>query len=111
MPATDPVQAVAEALLEHVRTTEPGCLCGWKRGPGGNWRRMWCDHLAEVAVEAARPLIAAEALREAAGVWMQGHWADDLPTQGASRPQLILGMAQRASDWLRARADDLEAGP
>ena len=56
---------------------------------------------------AVAPSVKASALREAADEWQIGAWADDLPT-GGSRPQLILGMAQRATDWLRARADRME---
>lgn len=64
-------------------------------------------------VEALRPVpaagrseaeIKAEALREAAEAWTQGAWATDMPPKGADRPALILGMAQSAGDWLRARA-------
>lgn len=103
--------------------TCPSCCAGWCINghdfTPGVWesmseddRRIWLDVASEhsPALAAARPLLAAEVLREAADGWTQGHWADDLPPQGASRSQLILGMAQRAGDWLRARADDLEAG-
>lgn len=53
---------------------------------------------------------AARALREAAGSWQTGGWADDLPPAGASRVQLILGMSQRACNWLRDRAARIERG-
>ncbi len=46
----------------------------------------------------------AQVLRDAADAYQVGGWADDMPA-GSSRPALILGMAQRATDWLRARAD------
>lgn len=51
----------------------------------------------------------AQVLRDAADEWQVDGWADDLPT-GMSRPGLILGMAQRATNWLRARADRIAAG-
>ena len=53
--------------------------------------------------------IAAEALRAAASAWQMNKWADDLP-KGTSRPALILGMVQRAIDFLRERADHIEQG-
>lgn len=64
---------------------------------------------ARAALEAAAPLIAAQALRDAADGYQTGGWADDLPA-GGSRPALILGMSRRAVAWLRARADEIEAG-
>ena len=86
----------------------PFCGCGWKTSTP--YATAEFDrHLAELALEAAAPAIAAKALRDAADGYQTGGWADDLPT-GGSRPALILGMSQRAIAWLRARADDLEAG-
>lgn len=48
--------------------------------------------------------VSAQALRDAADQWQTGGWSDDLPTTGNP----ILGMAQRATNWIRARADQLE---
>lgn len=64
---------------------------------------------ARAALEAVAPLIAAKALRDAADAWQTGGWADDIP-KGATRPAVVLGMAQRATNWLRARADRIERG-
>ena len=50
--------------------------------------------------------VASKALRDAADAWQTGGWANGLP-KGADRVALILGMAQGATTWLRARADDL----
>ncbi len=55
-------------------------------------------------------IVKAEALREAADAWQTGSWAGDLPAAGATRVALILGMAQRAADYLRTRASAVEAG-
>ena len=61
------------------------------------------------AVEAAAPHIAAQALRDAADIWQINGWTGDGSVLGPSRPQQILGMAQRACDFLRARAARIEA--
>lgn len=47
----------------------------------------------------------AEALTEAADTWQWGVWAKNQPT--GDRTQLILGMAQNATDFLRNRAQHL----
>jgi hypothetical protein len=52
-------------------------------------------------------VVKAEALREAARAWQMNGWAGDLPT-GSERVSLILGMSQRAVDFLLARADRIE---
>lgn len=53
--------------------------------------------------------VAAQALREAAAAWQTGGWAGDLP-RGSTRHAVVLGMAQNATDWLRARADRIAGG-
>lgn len=53
--------------------------------------------------------IQAEALREAASAFQVGGWAKSMP-RGNDRPTLILGMAQHAINWFRARADELDGG-
>ena len=50
----------------------------------------------------------AEALREAAAEWTQGDWAG--ATRYHNRAADRLASAQYAGDWLRARADRIEAG-
>lgn len=72
----------------------------------------WSDeetqrNCARDILEVAAPLIAAEALREAADGYQIGGWSDDIPI-GPSRPALILGMSQRAVKWLRDRANKIE---
>lgn len=57
----------------------------------------------------ATPEHDAQVLREAADAWQMDGWAEDVPA-GSSRQALIIGMAQRAGDWLRARAARIEAG-
>ena len=52
--------------------------------------------------------IQAKALRDAANAWTQGAWAEKLPPSDAIRPQIILGVANAAGDFLRARADEIE---
>ena len=83
-------------------------LTPWVSGPEDV--RDYYRDTARAALEAAAPLIAAQALRDAADGYQTGGWADDLPA-GGSRPALILGMSQRAVAWLRARADQIEAKP
>ena len=61
--------------------------------------------IANAASEAA---IQAKALRDAANAWTQGAWAEKLPPSDAIRPQIILGVANAAGDFLRARADEIE---
>ena len=55
------------------------------------------------------PGVRAEALRQAAAKWQTGDWANYIPSRDAIRPEIILGMAQGAADWLRARASQEEA--
>jgi hypothetical protein len=51
-----------------------------------------------------------EALREAADAWTQGEWANHLVA--ASDPaQIRIGSANRFGEWLRERADRIEAQP
>ena len=61
--------------------------------------------IANAASEAA---IQTKALRDAANAWTQGAWAEKLPPSDAIRPQIILGVANAAGDFLRARADEIE---
>jgi hypothetical protein len=59
---------------------------------------------------AAAPHIAAQALRDAADAWQINGWVEgDLPPRGSTRPVLIIGMAQRACDFIRERAARIEA--
>lgn len=90
MTATDPVQAVAEAMHADLC---PDDECDG--GDMGEWERQ-----AEVAVAAARPLIAAVALREAAD-WIEAH-PENLDCEAEA--------SGIAANRLRFRADDLEAG-
>ena len=69
---------------------------------------MFRDY-ASTALAAAAPYIAAQALRDAADIWQINGWTGDGSVLGPSRPQQILGMAQRACDFLRARAARIEA--
>ena len=76
------------------------------------WRRI--DPIigtgdVRLIIAAAAPHIAAQALRDAADIWQINGWTGDGSVLGPSRPQQILGMAQRACDFLRARADQIEA--
>lgn len=116
MSATDPVQAVAEALAGHPSMeSEPGynpwtggallhqvCAgCGMQLAEGRKSRALGAfgHHLASVAVAAARPLIAAEALREAA----DNLYGDERANGDHCHPLSV-------ASWLRERADDLESG-
>lgn len=89
--------------------------------PGG-WTHAGREPLTSGALADGQPLIVvylagrpprpervvkAEALREAANDWQVGGWAAVLPT-GTTRPEVILGMAQRATEFFRARADCIE---
>ena len=91
---------------------------------GGPWeglteaqRASWREGVAVVlaaAIPLVTPAIKAEALREAADAWQWGEWSTI--TEPAKRPEVvgqvprILGIANAVTDWIRARADELEAG-
>lgn len=98
-----------EAREEHyLRVSPVSCTCGWRSDTyiEADGLPRYEAHLVELALEAAAPLVAAQALRDAADGCQTGGWADDLPT-GGSRPALILGMSQRAVAWLRDRANQI----
>ena len=64
---------------------------------------------ARAALEAAAPLIAATALRDAADAWQWGGWSTI--TEPAKRPEQVprvLGIADAVTGWIRARADQSE---
>ena len=68
---------------------------------------MFGDY-ARAALEAVAPLIAAQALRDAADAWQWGGWSTI--TEPAKRPEQVprvLGIANAATDWIRARADQI----
>lgn len=118
MSDTQPKPTAAEVLAVHWDVCGDGslCDCGWQRplrpGAATPGRSMHLQHQEDM-LAAAGLLVSAEhnaqVLRDAALAWQTGSWADDLP-KGGSRAALILGMAQRATDWLRARADRIAAG-
>lgn len=99
------VEAAAKALDDHEFPGE-----GWEsESSSGLWRSV-CRDRARATLEAVAQLIAAKALRDAADAWQAGEWSESMP-HGTSRLALILGMAQRAANWLRARADRIEGRP
>ena len=53
---------------------------------------------------------AARALEEAANAWQINGWANDMPKKGAERAQIILHMAQAATEMLCARAAEIRGG-
>ena len=75
------------------------------------FHRAIAAHDAEVVAEATLQLrreAKAEVLREAAAEWTQGEWAG--ATRYHNRVADRLASAQYAGDWLRDRADRMEAG-
>jgi hypothetical protein len=117
MPDAQPKPTAAEVLGGHryarwkdATREQPGgygyCQCG---------QRIEYSHPQHQAdMLAAAGLLAtaehdAKMLRDAAEAWQYGGWADDMP-KGVDRTALILGMAQRAAVWLRARAARIAAG-
>ena len=68
----------------------------------------WCSDI-DAALTPVYADIQAAALREAASSYQLGGWARSMPA-GSDRSVLILGMAQQAINWLRARADELDGG-
>lgn len=48
--------------------------------------------------------VAAKALEEVASAWQVNGWVHDMPEKGAERAQVILHMAQAATEMLRLRA-------
>lgn len=85
---------------------------------GGPWedlteaqREAWREGIEPVlaaAIPLVTPGIKAAALREAADAWQRGEWA--AITEPAKRPAVpsILGIANAVTDWIRARADQIE---
>lgn len=100
------VEAAARAAYEDgfLRHAEHYYPLTWEE-IGDGARESW-----RAIVRAVAPHIAAQALRDAADIWQINGWTGDGSVLGPSRPQQILGMAQRACDFLRARADRIEAG-
>ena len=103
------VEVAARAEWDHYRPDLDG----------GPWeelteaqRASWREGV-EVVLAAALPLVTpaikAAALREAADAWQRGEWA--AITEPAKRPAVpsILGIANAVTDWIRARADVMEA--
>lgn len=121
MPDAQPKPTAAWLLAEHAK-------CRWN-GFQRPAARMTCgapmpsagpdfaaqhqeDMLAAAGLLATDEALAehdAQVLRDAAEAWQYGGWADDMP-KGTDRTALILGMAQRAATWLRARAARVAAG-
>lgn len=66
------------------------------------------DEVAKAWLTQVQREAKAEALREAAAEWTQGEWAG--ATRYHNRVADRLASAQYAGDWLRDRADRMEAG-
>lgn len=94
---TVPDEALDVALTArrlHQFRDQHTCRCGFGPADGAAWDR----HMVEVAVTAAAPLIAAQALRSAAEEFgRRARLFDSLPLGGTA-------------DWLNRRADELERG-
>lgn len=110
MTAPDPVQAVAEALIDHTRLRPPSgeCSCGHEVPLG----HSFAMHQAEAAVADARPLIAAETLHAMAGdlaALTHGKNSEGLAGwQDTLRSAYELAI-EESEGVISARADDLEA--
>ena len=104
----DIIETVARAEWDHYKPDLDG----------GPWeelteaqRASWREGV-EVVLAAAIPLVTpaikAEALRAAADAWQWGEWSTI--TEPAKRPAVpsILGTANAVTDWIRARANELE---
>lgn len=88
-----------EAREEHyLRVSPVSCTCGWRSDTyiEADGLPRYEAHLVELALEAAAPLIASQALREAASA----------PIPRAALNTRNNGLRQ----WLRARADRIERG-
>lgn len=103
MTATDPVQAVAEAMEAHVTgySMRDGgythsCRCGWSASGRDSSARAR-EHRITALVAAARPPIAAETLREAAG----SLYGDERANGDHWHPLSV-------ASWLRECADRIE---
>jgi hypothetical protein len=59
-------------------------------------------------VDTDRPSIQAQAITSIADQWQQGDWIMVLP---ASLGPKVVGLGQRVTEWLRARADQIEGQP
>lgn len=97
------IEKAAEALWGHVEHKTRNMECD-----GADPMEIRRSEVTAV-LAAVYADIQAEALREAAASYQRGGWALAMPA-GSDRPALILGMAQRAIDWLRVRADEMDGG-
>ena len=108
-----------EAREEHyLRVSPVSCTCGWRSDTyiEADGLPRYEAHLVELALEAAAPLIAAQALRDAADkihVSLQqahkraGRTLDPMFSQ---HDQGLWDGYKNAENWLRTRADRIERG-
>jgi hypothetical protein len=111
---TAPVPQVAVDALraaENAHIFEPyegRCRCGF-RGRYGEQSQHRDEAVAAAVVAAVQGPIKAEGAREAADEWQRGAGLTVMLPRGVGVP--AIDYAQRALDWLRARADRIEAQP
>ena len=114
-----------EAREEHyLRVSPVSCTCGWRSDTyiEADGLPRFEAHLVELALEAAAPLIAAQALRDLADEWREAYSADIFPcgaddlrhinaTSGPnSTAKVAAYFARHWADVLSARADEAEQG-
>lgn len=107
-----------EAREEHyLRVSPVSCTCGWRSDTyiEADGLPRYEAHLVELALEAAAPLIASQALREATD-WLDAHDREvraQALREAASAPIPRAALNTRNNglrQWLRARADQIERG-
>ena len=102
---------ISRVLDPRSGATREWCEVAWDDMGGSEPSDERADEeiYMRAALEAAAPLIAAQALRDAADAWQWGGWSTI--TEPAKRPEQVprvLGIADAVTGWIRARADQIE---
>lgn len=106
MTHNDDVERVAEALWRYDNEFAVGRSWGG-RTLGDTWRTRARAAVVALDLPARDRHVKAQALREVADDWQMGGWAD-APRRADPAAERIAN-AQYVTDWLRRRADEIEA--
>ena len=96
-----------EAREEHyLRVSPVSCTCGWRSDTyiEADGLPRYEAHLVELALEAAAPLIASQALREAADE-AERHADEGCPSCSNNPVSACSGANNLTAAWLRSRAE------
>ncbi len=102
-----------DRVEEAMHAVDCGCDggCGYPRDFSGRYpyREMAAAALDALDLPARDRRVKAQALRAVADDWKMGGWAG--APRRADRVVERIANAQYVTDWLRRRADEIEAGP